>query len=162
MSKFNHYFSIKQHAILAGYKKYALVMLLLMPTLSMADNAYDFGDYVVYYNAFTADTLPPQMASAYGIVRSKYKAVLNISLQKKQAVGQLPQAVNASVEVKALNMAGQEKDLSSRRVTEGQAIYYISEFRISNEETVSFKVNLRPKGESKPLTFNFQQKFYID
>ncbi|MEO1963209.1 MAG: DUF4426 domain-containing protein, partial [Cycloclasticus sp.] len=54
-------------------KKYCLVLLFLIPNYSSADNAYDFGEYIVYYNAFTADTLPPEMASAYGILRSKYK-----------------------------------------------------------------------------------------
>jgi len=53
------------------FKKYFLLLLLLCPTLSTAENAYDFGDYIVYYNAFTADTLPPQMATAYGILRSR-------------------------------------------------------------------------------------------
>jgi len=163
MSKPSHcQFFGKPKGFIAVCKKYAILLLLIMPTLSAADNAYDFGDYVVYYNAFTADTLPPQMASAYGIVRSKYKAVLNISVQKKQAIGTLPQPVNASVEVSAFNLAGQEKGLTSRRVVEGKAIYYISEFRISNEELVRFKVSLRPKGVVKPLEFDFQQKFYID
>jgi len=158
----DHQVFVKPRGFIAACKMYAILLLLIMPTLSEADNAYDFGDYVVYYNAFTADTLPPQMASAYGIVRSKYKAVLNISVQKKQAIGHLPLPVNAKVEVSALNLAGQQKDLTSRRVVEGKAIYYISEFRISNDELVRFKVSLRPKGESKPLTFDFQQKFYID
>jgi len=163
MFKCNGYqFFAKSTAVLAGWKKLAILLLLFMPTLSSAENAYDFGDYVVYYNAFSADSLPPQMASAYGIVRSKYKAVLNISVQKKQAIGRLPEPVNANVEVVAINLVGQVKDLSSRRVVEGKAIYYISEFRISNDELVRFKVSLRPKGEAKPLTFDFQQKFYID
>ncbi len=163
MSKFSGYqFFAKSTGVLTGWKKLAILLLLFMPTLSSAENAYDFGDYVVYYNAFSADSLPPQMASAYGIVRSKYKAVLNISVQKKQTIGRLPEPVNANVEVVAINLVGQVKDLSSRRVVEGKAIYYISEFRISNDELVRFKVSLRPKGEAKPLTFDFQQKFYID
>jgi len=144
------------------FKKYALVFLLMMPTLAAADNAYDFGEYIVYYNAFTADSLPPEMASAYGIVRSKYKAVLNISVQKKQAVGQLPVPVNAVIKVDALNLAGQAKNISLRRVSEGKAIYYIADFRISNEERVRFNISVRPESQVKALEFNFEQRFYID
>lgn len=143
-------------------KKYCLLLLFLVPTHSMANNAYDFGEYVVYYNSFTADTLPPQMASAYGILRSKYKGVLNLSIQKKQNPGTLPQAVNAVVKVKASNLAGQLKSLNSRRVSEGEAIYYISEFRVSNRERVTFNVSLKPEGETKLLEFKFTQQFYID
>jgi len=143
-------------------KKYLLLMLFLVPTYSQANNAYDFGEYVVYYNAFTADTLPPQMATAYGILRSKYKGVLNISIQKKQNPGTLPKPVNAKVTVEAFNLVGQLKDLDSKRVAEGKAIYYISEFRISNREQITFNVSLQPEGEIKPLTFKFTQQFYID
>jgi hypothetical protein len=144
------------------FKKYALIFLFLIPALGEADNAYDFGDYVVYYNAFTADTLPPQMATAYGILRSKYKGVLNISVQRKQNPGKLPLAVNALVKVEAVNLVGQLKELDTRKVTEGEAIYYISEFRISNKEQVKFKISLRPEGESKALEFDFSRQFYID
>tara|TARA_R110002095_G_scaffold131367_1_gene114093 strand:- start:2837 stop:3277 length:441 start_codon:yes stop_codon:yes gene_type:complete len=144
------------------FKKYALIFLFLIPALGEADNAYDFGDYVVYYNAFTADTLPPQMATAYGILRSKYKGVLNISVQKKQNPGKLPLAVNALVKVEAVNLVGQLKELDTRKVTEGEAIYYISEFRISNKEQVKFKISLRPEGESRALEFDFSRQFYID
>lgn len=142
-------------------KKLGLFFLLL-PSFAFAGNAYDFGQYVVYYNAFTADTLPPQMASAYGILRSKYKGVLNISVQKKKNPGKLPQAVNAKVEILAKNLAGQLKSLESMRVSEGQAIYYISQYRVSNEELISFSISLKPEGEIQPLEFNFKQKFYID
>jgi len=144
------------------FKTYGLLLLLLIPTFSLADNAYDFGEYIVYYNAFTADTLPPEMATAYGIVRSKYKGVLNLSIQKKSNPGQLPQAVNAEVKINAVNLAGQLKELTSRRVTEGVAIYYISEFRVSNKERVTFNITLKPKAETKPLELSFKRQFYID
>jgi len=144
------------------FKTYGLLFLLLIPTFSLADNAYDFGEYIVYYNAFTADTLPPEMATAYGIVRSKYKGVLNLSIQKKSNPGQLPQPVNAEVKINAVNLAGQLKELTSRRVSEGTAIYYISEFRVSNKERITFNIILKPKAENKPLELSFKRQFYID
>jgi len=144
------------------FKKYCLLLLFLLPTFSTAENVYDFGEYIVHYNAFTADTLPPQMATAYGILRSKYKGVLNLSVQKKQNPGKLPQAVNANVKVKAVNLAGQLKALESRRVTEGKAIYYLSEFRVSNKEMVTFNISLKPAGEVRPLEFSFKRQFYVD
>lgn len=151
-----------KNRICGAFKKHILVFLLIMPILATADNAYDYGEYIVYYNAFTADSLSPEMASAYGIVRSKYKAVLNVSVQKKQAIGKLPVPVNAVLKVDALNLAGQAKNLSLRRVSEGKAIYYIADFRISNEELVRFDISLRPEGQVKALEFGFKQRFFID
>mgnify|MGYP002700185180 CR=1 FL=1 len=142
---------------------YGFLLLLLVPMYAAADNAYDFGDYTVYYNAFTADSLPPEMASAYGIERSKYKGVLNISVQQKGQAGVfLPKAVDAAVSVDAVNLVGQLKKLKMRRISEGESIYYISEFRISNEELLEFNVVISPVTSSKPLTFEFKQKFYVD
>lgn len=145
-----------------SFKKLLLLILVLWPMFSLANNVYETDNYVVHYNAFTADTLPPQMASAYGILRSKYKGVLNISVQKKQGAGTLPKAVLATVTAEAFNLAGQLKELESRKVTEGDAVYYISEFRISNEERLNFKIRVLPAGESEMLEFKFTHQFYID
>jgi hypothetical protein len=142
-------------------KKY-LFLLLLLPFFAQANNGYNFDKYVVYHNAFTADTLPASMASAYGILRSKYKGVLNLSIQQKAGEGKFNKPVNARVTVKAVNLTGQMKELDSRRVTEGEAIYYISEFRVSNEEIVTFNIEVLPEGEKTPLEFKFKRQFYTD
>ena len=146
--------------VLFGYK--LLVLLLLMPFSAGANNGYNFDNYVVYHNAFTADTLPANMASAYGILRSKYKGVLNLSVQQKAGAGKFNIPVNAAIKVQAVNLAGQLKELESRRVTEGGAIYYISEFRVSHKEVITFNISIVPKGEKTPLEFKFKRQFYTD
>jgi hypothetical protein len=99
-------------------KKILLILVLFMPFSASANNGYDLGDYIVYYNAFTADNLPAEMAAAYGIVRSKSKGVLNLSVQKKAAPGKMSMPMNAKVSVWVKNLVGQEKGVDIRRVTE--------------------------------------------
>ena len=53
--------------ISSRFNKLLLTLMLLMPFGASANNAYDFGDYIVYYNAFTADNLPAVMANAYAL-----------------------------------------------------------------------------------------------
>lgn len=139
-----------------------LLLFLFLPLFAQANNGYNFDKYVVYHNAFTADTLPANMASAYGILRSKYKGVLNLSIQQKAGAGQFNKPVNARVTVKAVNLVGQMKSLESRRVTEGEAIYYISEFRVTHKEVVTFNISVLPDGEKTPLEFTFKRQFYTD
>lgn len=139
-----------------------ILIMMLLPTLSFANNVFETDEYIVHYNAFTADTLPPQMATAYGIIRSRYKGVLNVSVQKKVGAGVLPKAVEAKVNVRATNLAGQLKEFESRQVAEGDAIYYISEFRISNKERLTFNISVLPEKEREGLEFKFQRQFYID
>ncbi|PHS72748.1 MAG: hypothetical protein COB22_03975 [Cycloclasticus sp.] len=143
-------------------RKYCLILVLLTPTWGVADNVYESGEYVVYYNAFTADSLPTNMATAYGILRSKYKGVLNISVQKKRRPGELPQSVTAKVNVEARNLVGQLKELEPRKITEGDAIYYISEFRVSHKERITFDVEVLPTGETQALELKIKQQFYTD
>lgn len=144
-----------------GYKL-LLTFMLLMPVGVSANNAYDFGNYIVYYNAFTADNLPAEMASAYDIVRSKSKGVLNISVQKKAAPGVMSVPVNATVTVWVKNLVGQEKGIDLRRVTEGKAIYYISEFRVSHKELITFYIDISPEGTTEELELKFTQQFYTN
>jgi hypothetical protein len=137
-------------------------ILLMFAPYSWSAGSEDFGDYIVYYNTFSADTLPPQMASAYGIVRSKYKGVLNISVQRKGANAGVTKAVDAEVLIKATNLVGQLKSLTTRRIAEGDAIYYISEFGISNRENIGYKVSIRPDGARAELELKFRQVFYTN
>jgi len=143
-------------------KHYLFIFFCLISTMVEADNGHDFGDYIVYSNAFTADTLPAQMATLYGITRSKYKGVLNISIQKKGPVGTLTTSENAKVLVQATNLAGQVKSLEFRRVAEDKAIYYISEFNVANEELIRFNVSVLPENSAKLLEFNVKHQFYTD
>ena len=56
--------------------------------LPATEGSRDFGDYVVYFNAMNTDSLTPDVAREYGIVRSKSRAMLNVSIHKKQENGQ--------------------------------------------------------------------------
>ena len=144
-------------------KKWALLPLLaLLAFTANANNGYNFDEYVVYYNAFTADNLPAEMAKNYAITRSKSRAVLNISVQKKAVPGKMAVPVNAQVKVTLKNFVGQQKELTLRQIKEGDAIYYISEFRVSHKELITFTIEALPEGTDKPLEFSFKQQFYTN
>ncbi|MEJ2297702.1 MAG: DUF4426 domain-containing protein, partial [Woeseiaceae bacterium] len=44
------------------------------------DTSADIGDYVVHFSAQTTDQLSPEIARAYNILRSKNRAMLNVSI----------------------------------------------------------------------------------
>ena len=43
----------------------------------------DIGDHVVHFSAQSTDQLPPEIARAYNIVRSKNRAMLNVSILRE-------------------------------------------------------------------------------
>jgi hypothetical protein len=49
-----------------------------------------------------------------------------------------------------------------RQVLEADAIYYIGEFRIANQETLNFDLQVQPQGESRFYKAKLSQQFFID
>jgi hypothetical protein len=46
-----------------------------------------------------------------------------------------------------------------RRVSEGDAIYYIGEVSISGAEILVFEISVTPAGEAAPFTLKFKREF---
>ncbi len=147
---------IKNHISMS----WLLALCLAVITLpSQAENSKDFGQYVVHYNALSTDMLPPQVAREYRITRSKNRGMINITVLRK-VLGSPGQPVHAFTRVSAINLAGQGRKIPMREMREGNAIYYIGEYRVTNEETLKFDVRVRPQGAQDYLQVEFSQDFY--
>lgn len=118
----------------------------------------DIGDHVAHFSAQSTAQLPPEVARAYGIVRSKNRAMLNVSVLKKGTTT----AVTANVTVRTVNLAGQLKNVTMRKVQEGDAIYYIGETGISNRETLIFNISITPEGATEASDVSFTREFYTN
>jgi hypothetical protein len=122
-----------------------------------ATNA-DIGDYVVHFSAQSTDQLPTEIAQAYGIVRSKNRAMLNVTVLRE--ADNAP--VAATIAVKAVNLTGQLKDITMRQIDEQDAIYYIGEVAVANRETLIFDISVTPEGASRAANVRFKRQFYTD
>lgn len=118
----------------------------------------DIGAHVVHFSAQSTDELPPEIAKAYNILRSKNRAMLNVSVIRK--ADKAP--VAADVKVKTVNLAGQLKNVSMRQIKEQEAIYYIGETAVANEETLVFDITVMPDGEQQSSNVRFKRQFYTD
>lgn len=141
-----------------------LAVLLCLSTFVHAENvraetSQTFGDYTIHYNAFNSDVLQPSMAEAYGIVRSKNRGMLTVTIIKKGS--QLKGTpVRAKVTASASNLTGQFRKFKIREIDEKISIYYMSVFHVAHEEMLDFVLNVLPEGETQALTVKFRQKFY--
>ena len=118
----------------------------------------DIGAHVVHFSAQSTDQLPPEIARAYNILRSKNRAMLNVSVLRK--ADNVP--VEADVTVKTVNLTGQLKNVTMRQINEQDAIYYIGETPVANRETLIFDINVRPEGEDRATDVRFKRQFYTD
>ncbi len=135
------------------------LLLLLLATTARAENSQDFGDYVVHFNALTTDILQPKVANEYGIKRSGSHAMLNVVVLRK-VLGATGQPVTATVTGHATTLNGQQRSLNLREIREPNAIYYIADFGIGNEEILNFKLDVRPEGENESFQVQFRQQFF--
>ncbi len=126
-----------------------------------AATSADIGDFVVHFSAQTTDQLPLEVAGAYNIVRSKNRAMLNVSIVRKSDNA----PVAGEVSVKTVNLTGQLKSVTMRQIEEPGdvvAIYYIGETPVANQETLIFDIKVTPAGADNSSDVRFKRQFYTD
>ena len=128
--------------------------------LSATETSKDFGEYVLYFNALNTDQLSPDIAREYGIVRSKSRAMLNVSIHRKGDNGQT-EAVTGTVAASAINLNGQLKTMTLREIREDTAIYYIGELAITDGEILIYTIDATPVNELSRFAVRFKKQFFV-
>lgn len=131
--------------------------LLLLAAPALAQQSVKFDDYEVHYNSLNTNMLSPDVASVYGIQRSGTQAMLNVTILNRKT----SETVNGEVTANATNLTGQRREIVLRRISDQGATYYIGQFRIHNEETLNFQIEVMPDGhDGEPLVLTFRQQFF--
>lgn len=151
---------------------FTLLSGLLLSLQVNAEQSVTFGDYVVHYNAFRSDSIPAEVARRHGIVRSNHRAVINITVMKRGEDGTTT-PIAAQVWGSATNLNNQLNTLHFFPVREQNAVYYLDQFRIDNNETLKFEIHVNPNpfstdptavgdsgNKSTVETIRFTQNFY--
>ena len=129
--------------------------------LPVTETSRDFGAYVMHFNALTTDQLTAEIAQRHGIVRSNSRALLNVSiLRKEEGTAGVP--VAADVNVSASNLTGQLKNVTLKEVREETALYYLAECAVANTETLIFAINATPESEDGALSVRYQKQFFLN
>jgi hypothetical protein len=136
-------------------------LALLAPLLASADNSTHTGGYTIHHNAITTDSLPSQVASSYGIQRSKSRALLNVSVIHDE-LGTMGKPVRAEIRAVAKTLYGQIRPIELREIQEDQAIYYIADFPVAHREILRFEFEIMPEDGRYPLRANMRQEFFTD
>ena len=133
----------------------ALTFMLITHT-AFAEQKEVLGPWDVHYIAFNTTFLTPEIARANGIVRSKYNALVNISvLDSKTKEAQL-----VAMTGEARNLLGNKKPLNFKRVQEGKAIYYLAVVPFRDRETLRFDIDIKQGNDTR--TLKFTQEMTVD
>ena len=134
----------------------AVGLLMTYQSLAFAESSQVVGNHIVHYNAISTESLPPAVARAYGITRSKNRGLLNISVLKK---GGGFEGVEANIDVSATNLTGQLRDIKLRKIQEQGAVYYISEFSVADRETLDFSIKVTT-ADNQTANMKLRQQFF--
>ena len=96
------------------------LLTLAVITTAYAENMKKMDNINVHYIALGSTFLTPEIAKAYGIERSRYKGLVNISVLDNTQKGNPAKTV--IINGKARNDVGQIKSLEFTEVVEGEAV----------------------------------------
>ena len=139
-------------------------ILLLVATLccaghTIAQQSEMFGPFELHYSVVNTTFLDPEVAARYGITRGKKRGILNLAVREHVADGTEPRTM--ALKGRTWDLI-QNQFLEFKEIREGQAIYYIAEFKFINEEWRFFNVDFRPEGADQTYTFELKHQLYIN
>mgnify|MGYP003706580203 CR=1 FL=1 len=117
------------------------------------------GDYEIHYSAFNSTFLSPEVASAYKQPREPRTGIVNVAIRNTKN-SQIGKAVTATINGQAKNLLSQITTLTFQEVKEGDAIYYLANFRFNNEDTLNFNLDIRPEQRPPVQQVKFQQQLF--
>ncbi len=148
------------HTLINNLFKLLFISALSLVSLnSFAENSKEFGDYVIHYNAFRSDTISPDVAKQYGLTRASNRILINIAVLKK-VLNTTGKPTSSKVTGHASNLTGQLKNLEFKEITEGNAIYYLANTKISDGEFLKFDIKIIPDGETRAARLRFDKRFF--
>ena len=120
-----------------------------------ANRKKDFGDITVHYNTFTSSFLPPETAQKIGVVRSKEKGLINVTVIK----GVAPVAAQVTGTIK--DLGGKSEVLTFKQITEKSGVSYLAPYSVTQREYKTFTINVETGGNAHSFQFN-QEQFPAD
>ncbi len=149
-------------------KRFCLFALCLCCAFAAsAQQSERFGPYELHYSVVNTTFLQPEVAASYGITRGSKRAILNLAVREHLEAGE-ESGVGLPTRPRAMQLDGKTWDLMQNQpltfieVREGEAIYYIAEFKFINREWRFFEIDFRPDGAGHTYTFKFKHQVYVN
>lgn len=139
----------------------AILVALLLLSATVQAQSVSFGEYEVHYSVFPSTFLSPEIAAANNLQRSRSIGTLNIAIFKKDEHGQIS-TVQGNVEGQVFNEIRQSTFLAFRRIQEGNAVYFISQYQYRPGELMTFQVTARASGHDRDMPVRFSHTLFND
>jgi hypothetical protein len=143
-----------------------LLQILLLSLITMnsigyaqAEQKQQVGNFDIHYMALSSTFITPEIAKTYGIERSSYNGLVNITVLNTNLEGH--PAVPVEISGIANNLIDARVTLDFKEIREGKSIYYIAEVPYRDDQDVNFTIAIK-HGNQLNTSLKFKQKFYVD
>lgn len=131
--------------------------LICMPVwLAAGDGAAmrDLGNYVVHYNAITADRLDAEMARKHELPHAADRCVITVAVVDKTS----GESVEAGIMASATRPDGRMFKLDMRPVSDAGGMYYVGELPLDSAANIEVMLEVRPEPDMPPHTIRFRRE----
>jgi len=137
--------------------KTAFVLALLALAGPVLADSMRAGDFIVRYNALSADGLPAASAKAQGVAHTPEQGLLNVSASRIAN----DENVEATVKAKVTTLTGENVAINFRKITEAGSTSYLGTFTVPSSGSLHFSLDVTPKGGTTQHA-EFNQDFIVD
>lgn len=144
-----------------------LISSLLFSTLfitsanaGVEDTSRETDTHIIYFNVFNSSFLTPEIAEKYNLKRSKYHSMLSLTVHEKGATE--GKSVPVLVQGTITNIVQQQRSLEFVEVDEGNTVYYLSDFRVTDDDLLRFDIKIRANAESPSYNLQFKRRVFTD
>ncbi|MEZ8186009.1 MULTISPECIES: DUF4426 domain-containing protein [unclassified Shewanella] len=132
---------------------------MAMTSTAQAEQKQQVGNFDIHYMALNSTFITPEIAKTYGIERSSYNGLVNITVLNTSQDGH--PAVPVEISGIANNLLDARITLDFKEIREGNSIYYIAEVPYRDDQEVNFTITIK-YGKQLNTSLKFKQKFYVD
>ncbi|GGB60302.1 DUF4426 domain-containing protein [Shewanella inventionis] len=136
-----------------------LLSMLCLINLAHAEQKQQVGNFDIHYMALNSTFITPEVAKTYGIERSGYNGLVNITVLNTNLKGN--PAVAVEISGIANNLIDARITLDFKEIREGDAIYYIAEVPFRDDQEVNFDIAIKYANQLN-TSLKFKQKFYVE
>ncbi len=140
------------------------LIFILTLTFGITSNTYaeqkqTVGNFDIHYIALSSTFLTPNVATTYGIQRSTYTGIVNVSVldTSQENTPSIPIEISGI----ANNLLDARIELAFKEIREGKAIYYIAEVPYRDDQEINFQLSIKA-GNRLNTQLAFKQKFYVE
>lgn len=136
----------------------AFTMLLASSTAWSQAHEHQFGPYVIRSSTVGSENISAETAAAHGIERGPRKAILNVTVLKKEGGQEV--TVPARLQVYVRNLTEQRRQIDMREVAAEGRVSYMGTYDFLHGSVLDFTINAQPANSGKTLTMTYRERMW--